>query len=123
MRKLLAAALLLGAASLGAQEPGRVADGRFVALTVASVLLTVADVELTQRCLRSGRCHEGNPLVPTTSRAKLYPLQLGLTAAHSYLGYRLKKKGSRWWWVPQLSLSAGHGVGVAFGVRFVWGGG
>lgn len=122
MRRLLAAVLLLLPAPLGAQEPGRVADRKFVALTVASVLTAVADVELTQRCLRSGRCREGNPLMPT-GRWRAYAVQAPLTLGATYLAYRWKKKGVRYWWVPQLSLSAGHGVGVAFGVRFVWGGG
>jgi hypothetical protein len=82
--------------------------------------LTVADIELTQHCIHSGRCQEGNPLIPTTSRGKLYPIQMGLTAVNSYLGYRLKKKGNKRWWLPQLSLSVSHGVGVTFGMRFVW---
>ena len=90
-------------------------------LTGVAVGLTVADIELTQHCLHQGTCHEGNPLVPTTNRAMLYPLQLGLTAAQSYLAYRLKRKGSKAWWVPQFSLSASHAVGVGFGLRFVWG--
>ena len=90
-------------------------------LTGVAVGLTVADIELTQHCLHQGTCHEGNPLVPTTNQAKLYPLQFGLTVVQSYLAYRLKKKGSKAWWLPQFSLSASHAVGVGFGLRFVWG--
>ena len=117
--------LLLLLPNLAAQTPSwetkpRTADQNFWLWTGVAVGLTVADIELTQHCIHSGRCQEGNPLIPTTSRSKLYPLQLGLTAAHSYLGYRLKKKGNKRWWLPQFSLSASHGVGVAFGMRFVW---
>lgn len=103
------------------ETKSKTADRNFWLLTGVSVGLTVADIELTQHCIHKGMCHEGNPLVPTTSRAKLYPLQFGLTAAQSYLAYRLKKKGAKGWWLPQFSLSASHGVGVAFGLRFVWG--
>ncbi len=95
------------------------ADRNFWLLTGLSVAMTVADIELTQHCIHKGTCHEGNPLVPTTNRAKLYPFQLGVTAAQSYFAYRLKKKGAKRWWLPQFSLSVSHGVGVAFGVRFL----
>ena len=94
------------------------ADRNFWLWTGVAVGLTVADIELTQHCIYKGVCREGNPMMPTTSRAKLYPLQFGITAAHSYLAYRLKKKGTKRWWLPQFSLSVSHGVGVAFGVRF-----
>ncbi|KKL15919.1 hypothetical protein LCGC14_2500800 [marine sediment metagenome] len=40
----------------------------FLALTVALSALTVLDVELTQRCLAHGICHEGNPLLPERRR-------------------------------------------------------
>ncbi len=122
----LVAGMLLVCPNLAAQTSDwetkpRTADRNYWLLTGVAVGLTVADIELTQHCLHQGTCHEGNPLVPTTNRAKLYPLQLGLTAAQSYLAYRLKRKGSKAWWLPQLSLSASHAVGVGFGLRFVWG--
>ena len=104
-------ALLLLPASLAAQELP-------VALTVTSILTTVADVELTQRCLQRGECREGNPLLPT-KRWKVYAVQVPLTLGLNYLAYRWKKK--RVWWVPQVSLIVGHGVGVSFGLRWTGG--
>ncbi len=117
--------LLLLLPNLAAQTPSwetkpRTADQKFWLWTGVAVGLTLALIELTQHCIHRGRCPEGNPLIPTTSRGKLYPIQMGLTAVNSYLGYRLKKKGNKRWWLPQLSLSVSHGVGVAFGMRIVW---
>ncbi len=105
--------------SAEAVEGQRVADGKFVATTALLVALTIADIELTQHCLHKNTCHEGNPRLPT-SRAKVYPMQLGLTAGVSYLGYRLKKNGEKLWWLPQVSVASAHGVGVTFGFRFVF---
>ncbi len=95
-------------------------DRKFWMMTAVSVGMTIADVELTQRCIRNGTCHEGNPLLPGTSRSKMYAVQFGLVTAESLFSYLLKKKGLRNWWMPQFSLAASHGVGVAFGMRFVF---
>ena len=91
----------------------------FWTLTAATVATTVADVELTQHCLRAGTCREGNLLLPA-SRGKMYAIQLPLAAASSYVAYRLHRKQKRYWWVPQASVIAGHGAGIGFGMRFVW---
>lgn len=111
----------LAAQTASWETKSKTADRNFWLLTGVSVAMTVADIEFTQHCLHKHTCHEGNPLIPTADRTKLYPFQLGVTAAQSYLAYRLKEKGLKMWWLPQVSLSVSHGVGVAFGVRFVWG--
>ena len=85
-----------------------------------SVGLTVAEMELAQHCLHQGTCHEGEPLVPATDCVKVYPLQLGVTAAQSCVAHRLKRKGTKAWRLPQFSLSASHATRVGFGMRFVW---
>ena len=100
--------------------PNRTLDSKFWLMTAATVGMTIADVEMTQRCIRNGTCHEGNPLLPETSRAKIYPIQFALIGVQSYFSYRLKKRGSQAWWLPQFSLAASHGVGLAFGLRFAW---
>ena len=86
-------------------------------LTVVSFASLVADIELTQACLRARTCREGNPLVPTR-RGRVYALQLSTHTAIAYLGWRLRKGGARWWWFPQASITAAHGVGIGFGLRF-----
>ncbi len=115
--------LLFLSPNIAAQTPSwetkpRTADQNFWLWTSVAVGLTVADIELTHHCIHKGACREANPLVPLTSRAKLYGLQFGITAANSYLAYRLKRKGRKRWWLPLFSLSAAHGVGVALGVHF-----
>ncbi len=91
----------------------------FWSLTAATIATTVADVELTQHCIRARACREGNPLLPT-DRKKVYAIQIPLSVGLSYLGYRLRKDGFRYWWVPQVALISAHGTGIGFGLRFVW---
>ena len=91
----------------------------WTALTIASFSLMVADVELTQSCLRRQLCREGNPLVPT-GRAKIYAMQIPITAGIAYLSWRWRKGGRRYWWMPQVGISAAHGVGISYGLRFQW---
>ena len=91
----------------------------FWPLTIATVATTVADIELTQHCIQAGTCREGNPL-QSSDRKKVYAFQIPLTIGVSYLGYRWHKDGFKYWWVPQAAVVAGHGVGISFGLRFVW---
>jgi hypothetical protein len=91
----------------------------FWLLAGATIASTVADVELTQHCIRAGTCQEGNPLLPT-DRKKVYAIQIPLAVGVTYLGHRLYQRGSKYWWVPQAAVVAGHGVGIGFGLRFVW---
>ena len=94
----------------------------FWPLTAATIATTVADVELTQHCIRAGTCQEGNPLLEPLmhSRKHIYAIQLPLAIGVSYLGYRWHKDDFKYWWVPQAAVVAGHGVGIGFGLRFVW---
>jgi hypothetical protein len=91
----------------------------FWLLTGATIATTVADVELTQHCIRAGTCHEGNPLL-SADRKRAYAVQIPLAIGASYLGHRWRKDGFKYWWVPQTAIVAGHGVGIGFGLRFVW---
>jgi hypothetical protein len=95
----------------------RAADGKFWALTAASAGLMVADIEGTQRCLRSGTCREGNPLMPS-SRAKVYAVQVPITVGITYLAYRLKKAKCAAWWLPHTALIGAHGIGFTLSLRF-----
>ena len=84
-----------------------------------SYAATVADIEMTQRCIGAGTCHEGNPLV-SNNRAVAYPVQLGVTSGFTAMSYYLKKRKVNWWWLPQATITAAHGAGISFGVRFAW---
>ena len=103
----LVVGLLLLSPNIAAQTPSwetkpRTADQNFWLWTSVAVGLTVADIELTHHCIHKGACREANPLIPPTSRAKLYGLQFGITAANSYLAYRLKRKGRKRWWLGRI---------------------
>ena len=95
------------------------ADKKFALLTVLTVATTVADIELTQHCIRAGTCREGNPLLPS-DRKKVYAIQIPLAIGASYLSYRWHKDKFGRWWVPQAALISAHGMGIGFGLRFVW---
>ena len=103
--------ILLVAPSLNA------GDKTFWILTAASYASAVADVELTQACLRNGACQEGNPLLPS-DRKKLYAIQMGLSTLTSIISYRWMKDDSKYWYVPQVAIIGAHGVGITFGLRF-----
>ena len=53
--------------------PNRTLDRKFWLMTAATVGMTIADVEMTQRCIRNGTCHEGNPLLPIHHARKCTP--------------------------------------------------
>lgn len=91
----------------------------FWLLTGTTVATTVADIELTQHCIRAGTCREGNPLLPS-DRKKVYAIQLPLAIGISYIGHRWRKDNFKYWWIPQAALISAHGTGIGFGLRFVW---
>ena len=91
----------------------------FWMLTGATIATTVADIELTQHCISRATCHEANPLL-LSGRKRAYAIALPIAIGVSYLGHKWRRDGTRYWWVPQAAVMAGHGVGIGFGLRFVW---
>ena len=89
----------------------------FWLLTAANYASAVADIELTQACLRSGACREGNPLLPS-DRKKLYAIQMGLSTLTAIISYKWMKDDSKYWYVPQVAIIGAHGVGITFGLKF-----
>lgn len=76
---------------------------------------SVEAAQLTQKCLNAGACS----FVPHVfrSEAAMYGAGLPAAAGVSYLSYYLKKKGDRWWFLPEalvtvsdvvLSVHAAH---------------
>lgn len=79
---------------------------------------TVSDIEVTAHALQNPNCSEHSPLFGShPSRAKMYGISVPATAAYGVVGYLLKKRGVKLWAVPQLSLTAGHGIGSALSAR------
>ena len=99
-------------------ETKKVIDKKFLVLAGLSSALTVADFELTQSCIAGHRCIESDPLMPS-SRAGMYASSMPVNAGLTYLSYRLKAKGKRYWWVPMVAIAASHAVGVGTNLRFL----
>ncbi len=95
----------------------RVLDRKYWLLAAFAVGATVADVELTQRCLNHGTCVEMNPTLPR-SRAGMYAVNIPATAALFYWSYRRKAQGKRLWWLPMLVDAAPHAAGAIDNTRF-----
>jgi hypothetical protein len=88
----------------------RVADWEYVGLTGGMFAATVANTELTQRCLSQSTC----TFFPSalSSRAAMYGVGIPADAAVAYFSYRLKKNHNRFWIVPE-ALFTGANLYVA----------
>ncbi len=95
----------------------KVLDKKYWFLTALAVGLTVADVELTQRCLHHGTCRELNPTLPH-AHAGMYLANIPATGALFYWSYRRKARGQKLWWLPMLIDAGAHGGGAADNLRF-----
>ncbi len=92
-------------------------DKKFWVLAAANYTSAVVDIELTQSCIYSLTCREGNPLLPS-GRKKAYPIQLGISTVTNIISYKLMKSGNTHWYIPQVAIISAHGVGITFGLRF-----
>jgi len=77
----------------------------FVAVNTALFGSTIANVEMIARCQPSA-CQS----VPDAIRHRgtLYGIGIPSSAAVSYVSYRIKRGGSRWWIVPVAVFTAGN---------------
>jgi hypothetical protein len=50
-------------------------------------------------------------------KASAYAYSMGMTSLSAYGSYRLKKSGSRWWWVPLAATTAVHTVAAIHNQR------
>ena len=96
----------------------RVFDKKFAVLAGLAAGLTIADFEMTQRCLQRHTCAEADPLMPT-SHAAMYATNLPLNAALFWWSYRRKQDGKRLWWLAPLMVVGSHVAGVGSNVGFV----
>lgn len=100
-------------------KPKRTADRKWWLWTAIQVSSMVADLELTQACIRARTCHEFNPLVGGR-RWRAYAINIPLHALLARKSYQWKKhedrgehKAMEWWTVP-LSGTTVHGVGIVY---------
>jgi len=77
--------------------------------------MAVLDVEMTQRCIATHKCREGNPLMPS-SHAGALSVSIGLAGVGTWGSYQMKKHHSNIWWICPTGGIAGHVIGVASGL-------
>jgi hypothetical protein len=92
-----------------------VVDAKFILLNGQQLVVALADVAISQRCIDGHQCAEANPFMPSSLAAKL-SLDLGISAYATSTSYYLKKHGSKWWWFPPVSGIAIHTVGLTSGL-------
>jgi hypothetical protein len=92
-----------------------VADAKFLFLNGQHLVLSLADIELSQRCIDAHTCTEANPLMPSSLAGKL-SVTLGIFAYATATSYYLKKHRSRWWWAPPVLGVGIHTVGLMSGL-------
>lgn len=92
----------------------RTADSRFFLLNGLHLGIAVFDVEMTQRCITNHRCHETNPLMPSSQAGQL-GINFALVGSSSLASYWLKKHQSKLWWLPPATGVAVHSYGVTTG--------
>jgi hypothetical protein len=95
-----------------------VADRNYVALTGGMFGASIANAELTIRCLQQHpSCNDVPPSLQ--SRAALYGIGIPADFAVAYLTYHMKKKHSRIWYVPAAAVT---GANLFFAYRaYHWG--
>lgn len=93
----------------------RVADSKFFFVNGLSLGMAIFDVELTQHCIASHQCREGNPFMPSSQVGQL-SVAIGSTALGSFTSYWLKKHRSPYWWFPPIAGTASHAAGAATGL-------
>ena len=93
----------------------RAIDAEFLLVNGLHLGTAILDVELTQSCIASHHCQEGNPIMPS-SQAGQFAVSFAFVAYGSGVGYWLKKHKSRMWWMPAAAGIAGHTAGAATGV-------
>lgn len=92
-------------------------DKEFVLVNGLMFGSSIANVELTTRCLQNGAC----TMVPggLRSRAALYGVGLPAEAGVAVLGYYLKRTGRRWWFVPAALVTAGNAIYAVHAAKYM----
>ena len=100
-------------------EPKPVNDLEFALYATALWAATALDIESTRRTLDTcSTCREGNPLFGSDpSRAKMWVIMGGINTSVTYLSYRLKKKGKKWWMLPLIAPTASHGIAATWNFK------
>jgi hypothetical protein len=92
----------------------RVIDSKFLLLNGLHMGLAALDIGLTQRCLASGRCREGNPFMPS-SLAGQAAVGSAIASYGFFASYGMKKHGSKAWWLSPVVGIGAHSAGAVTG--------
>jgi len=93
-----------------------VMDKKYYFINGLHLGMAVFDVEMTQHCISERKCREANPVMPSSQAGQL-SINFALAAFDAWYSYWLKKHQHEVWWVPPLSGSVVHAVGVATGLE------
>lgn len=95
----------------------RILDTKFFLVNGLHLGLAALDIGLTQHCIATHRCREGNPLMPS-SLAGQVGVDSALIGASAFISYRLKKQNSKLWrYLPTVGIGA-HTAGTVAGFRY-----
>ena len=92
----------------------RVVDSKFLLVNGLHIGLAALDIGLTQRCIASGHCREGNPMMPS-SLAGQAAVGSAIVGYGFFVSYRLKKHDSKVWWLSPLVGIGAHSAGAVTG--------
>ena len=92
----------------------RVIDSKFLLLNGLHIGLAALDIGLTQRCIASGRCREGNPMMPS-SLAGQAGVGSAIVGYGFFVSYRMKKHESKAWWLSPMVGIGAHTAGAVTG--------
>ncbi len=93
-------------AAAGPLSGGATRDTHFMLVNSLMFSSSIANVELTTSCLKSGACTAVPG--PFRSRGALYGVGLPIDLAVTVMGYHFKRAGHRWWFVPAAAVTAGN---------------
>jgi hypothetical protein len=96
----------------------KVVDRKFLTLFGMTTALTVTDIELTQRCLKAGTCHEANFLYGNDpTRARMYGINIPVLGAQALVSAWLKRRQPerKEWMISPIADSIAHGIGSITG--------
>jgi hypothetical protein len=84
----------------------RVVDWKYQAAVGSMIASTIVNTELTMRCVWDHYCDFVPPSM--RRRAVLYGIYAPLDLGTAYYSYKLKKGGSRFWWVPTAVITGAN---------------
>jgi hypothetical protein len=98
-----------------AYKPPRTLDTKFFFLNGIHVGLAALDIGLTQHCIATHRCREGNPFMPSSFAGQV-GVNSALISSGVLISYRLKKQQSKVWWVSPFAGIVAHATGAVSGM-------